>query len=163
MLRRADSQNFFYKHEALLQSTVSFFVPMLRMKKLPVDWPNENTLIGIFFEYKVNDLLNHWVHTQLSTANELVFQKLGIDFHKSGIIQAIKKNVVGHLVVAHRNLHSDHANEYLLSLEKGNSVDVDKLIPKREEICEPYLAAKKAVKKTLFTKSCIWIHFAFTN
>ena len=84
-----------YKHEVRLQSTVAFVAPMLRMKRLPVDWPNANTLPGIFLEYKVNNLSNHWVHTQLSTTNEMVFEKLGIVPFKPGIIQSIKKNVAG--------------------------------------------------------------------
>ena len=136
-----------YKHEVRLQSTVAFVAPMLRMKRLPVDWPNANTLPGIFLEYKVNELSNHWVHTQLSTPNELVFQKLGIDFLKPGIIQAIKKNIVGHLVVALCNLHSDHANGYVLSLEKNNATIIDKLISRREEMNAPKMAIKQAVKK----------------
>jgi len=136
-----------YQHEVRLQSTLAFVAPMLRMKKLPFDWPNTNTLAGIFLEFKVNELSNHWVHTQLSTPNELVFEKLGIDPLKPGIIQFIKKNVAGHLIVALCNLHSDHANGYLLSLEKGDAVNVNKLISKREKISEPYLAVKLAVKK----------------
>ena len=85
--------------------------------------------------------------TVLARANELVFEKLGIDPLKSGIVQTIKKKVAGHLVIALCNLHSDHSNGYLLTLEKSDALNVDKLISKREEIIKPYLAVKQVVTK----------------
>ena len=136
-----------YQHEVRLLSTVNFIAPILRMESVPIDWPNANTLPSLFLEFKVEGLSNHWVHTQLSTPNEMAFEKLGIHPSRHGLRQAIKKRMAKHLVIAHCNMHSDHANGYLLSLKKGNLDGVDKFLSRREEINEPYRAIKQAKRK----------------
>lgn len=106
-----------FDKKVTLKSRAGFVAPMLRLKKASIDWPNVNTQPGIFLEFKVDNLSNHWVHTQLSTPNEMVLQKLGIDFGDGGLLQSFKRFLAGHIVVAFCNMHSDHAEDYELSLK----------------------------------------------
>ena len=136
-----------YDKETRLKSTVGFVAPMLRVKRMISAWPKANTQPGIFLEFKVNNLSNHWVHTQLSTSNELVYKKLGIKPNSGGVLQAVKKRLSEHLLIAHCNLHSDHSNGYFIKLVKTDKSGVDKLIYRREDINAPYIAIKYALKR----------------
>ena len=136
-----------YEQKVLLKSTVGFVAPMLRIKRSPINWPNTNTQPGIFLEYKVPNFSNHWVHTQLSTPNEMVLKKLNISPTANGFIQNVKKYLAGHLMVALCNIHSDHSNGYELELKKSLVDDNDKLVSNRQKINEPYQAIKKASRQ----------------
>ena len=135
-----------YDVEVKLLSTVAFVAPMLRFKKMPVDWPGSNTMPGIFLEYKINDSSGKWVHAQISTPNELVFEKLNISATPKGMFAKIKKSMMGHFVIALCNLHSDYSNNYILSLKKGES-GADYLISKKEESTASHQAIKIASKR----------------
>ena len=134
-----------YHHTVQLKSTVGFVAPMLRLKSMPCEWPHINSQPGIFLEYKVNDLSNHWVHTQISTPNEMVLEKLAISPFKQGIIPCLKKKISQHLVIAHCNMHSNHAGGYMLSLEKINNINT--LVSNRAESSDAYSAVKQAAWK----------------
>lgn len=121
-----------YNKNVRLHSTVTFVAPVIRLKKMKVDWPNSNTQPGIFLEYKNNIQSNHWVHTQLSTPNELVLERLGVSMGKKGIVQWTKKKLIKHLMIAHGNIHSDDADGYILNLRKIDDSDTDILYSKRE-------------------------------
>ena len=71
------SKNMFDEKLKLL-TTVGFAVPLVSVKRMPLEWPSVNTQPGVFLEYKVDGLSDHWVHTQLSTPNELVLNMLGV-------------------------------------------------------------------------------------
>ena len=133
-----------YKTKTLLKSTVGFVAPMLRIKRSPIDWPNANTQPGLFLEYKVADLSNHWVHTQLSTPNELVFEKLKIDPNVNGFLQRVKKCLAEHLIIALCNMHSNHGNGYEIELVKSTSGGSDKLISNRQQLVKTRRAINKA-------------------
>ena len=109
-----------FGQSTVLHSTVGFIAPMLRFKRAPLAWPNSNTLPGIFLEYKVKSLSNHWVHCQVSTPNELVLQRLNLDAGETGITAKFKTILAEHLILAVGNLHSVHGNGYKLWLEKGS-------------------------------------------
>lgn len=132
-----------YNKDVRLLSTVTFIAPVFRFKKIKIDWPKVNTQPGIFLEYKNGMQSNQWVHTQLSTPNELILDKLRVDFNKKGIIQWAKKKLVEHLVVAHGNIHSDDAGGYILSLRKAKEGDI--LHSKREKKISANIAVNKSV------------------
>lgn len=136
-----------YETKVRLLSTVGFVAPMLKFKSIPLDWPSVNTQPGIFLEFKVRELSDHWVHTQLSTPNEMVFDMLGIDPMARGFVQTIKKKIAQHLVIANSNLHSDHANAYFLSVRRERANGIDMLISEREENINTNIAIKKAINK----------------
>ena len=87
---------------------------------------------GIFLEYKNSVQSDHWIHVQLSTSNELVLERLGIDMNGKGVIQGVKKQLARRLLMAHANIHSEDADGYILNLEKiDNGADI--LHSKREK------------------------------
>jgi choline dehydrogenase-like flavoprotein len=108
-----------YNQNVTLLSCSSLVAPMLRFRPLPGSWPNSNTQPGLFFEFKVEELSNHWVHTQLSTPNELIYEMLGIR-EIQGPFAWLKKKATEHLVIAHCNIHSNHSNGYDLKLDQNN-------------------------------------------
>jgi len=136
-----------YGTKTVLKSTVGFVAPMFRIKRSPVDWPNANTQPGLFLEYKVADLSNHWIHTQLSTPNEMIFEKLKIDPSAKGIVQGVKKYLTGHLIIALCNMHSNHGNGYEIELKKAINGGCDKLISNRQQLDKTRREIKKAVWK----------------
>jgi|APSaa5957512535_1039671.scaffolds.fasta_scaffold02521_10 hypothetical protein len=136
-----------YNKDVRLHSTVTFVAPAIRLKKMKIDWPNVNTQPGIFLEYKNNTQSNHWVHTQLSTPNELVLERLGIDMNKKGIMQWAKKKLIKHLIIAHGNIHSKDADGYILNLRKTDDSDTDILYSKREQKENTSRAIKQSVLK----------------
>lgn len=136
-----------YEKEVILKSTSGFIAPMWRLKRTALGWPDSNTLPGLFLEYKADELSEHWIHTQLSTPNELVLEMLGIGLSRGNIIQQVKGWAMEHMVIAHCNMHSDHGNGYILKLVNDGAGNPDKLVSRREQKTEPYLAVKKALKE----------------
>ena len=107
-----------YNQSIPLLSTLGFIVPMGRIKRAKLEWPNINTEPGIFMEYKVPQLSNHWVHSQLTPVNELALIKLKL-IRNGGLTKSlVKKRLFEHLVVATCNMHSDHGVECNLRLNK---------------------------------------------
>lgn len=105
-----------------LKTTFSLIIPMIRLKRMPLDWPKINTMPGIFLEFKNKLLSNHWIHTQISTPNELVLEKLNYSGFNINILPLfIKRFFLEHLVIAHCNLHSDHAPHYDITLKHDKS------------------------------------------
>lgn len=138
-----------YDQKVEIKTTVAFVAPMLRFRPLPLDWPDCNTLPGIFLAYKVDRLSDHWVHTQLSTPNELVLERLGIAFRSSGLMGYLKQRLARHLAIAVCNLHSDHANSYEIVLKRGQGNDADKIISTRRSAEGAIRAIKLASQKLL--------------
>lgn len=135
-----------YQQSATVKTTFGFIAPLFSFKKLPLDWPNNNTMPGIFLEYKDKKLSDSWIHTQLSTPNELVLKKLGIKLDGNNPIQKMKRKLAEHLVVAHGNMHSNGANHYQLSLNK-NAQNGAMLNATREDPTQAKLIVKSAVDK----------------
>lgn len=136
-----------YGHKSYIKKTAGFVVPMLSMRKMPLDWPTSNTMPGVFLEYKVDGLSDHWVHTQLSTANEMVLDKLKITLNGAGLMHAMKRKLIEHLAVAVCNLHSDHANTYEIVLMRGGGGEGDKIISTLHESRDVERAITKAIRK----------------
>lgn len=138
-----------YDHKVRLHTRGGFIVPMLRAKYAPVDWPDVNTQPGLFLEYKVPGLSDHWVHTQLSTPNELIFEKLNIHNTSHGLMKKLKRRLLGHVVIAFGNLHSNHAFGYELSLKQGSEGRQDILKYERESRIQSDRDIKQAIKHLL--------------
>ena len=113
-----------YDHDARLLSTGSFIIPLARRRRAPTSWPYANTQPGVFLEFKVDRLSPHWVHSQLSTPNELVLEMLDIKKQDIGRLGRLKKRLLEYIVLAHCNVHSDHANAYVLRLKKDGDGDI---------------------------------------
>lgn len=98
-----------------LKSRGGYVMPVFSFRRLPIKWPNCNTQPGIFLEFK-GGRIKHWVHVQISTANELLFQKLKIQPGVSGLKASLKKFMAEHVILLFVNLHSDYAGHYELWL-----------------------------------------------
>lgn len=104
-----------FNKKAVLKTRGGFVMPVFSFRKLPIDWPNCNTQPGIFLELK-GGRLKHWVHVQISTANELLYQKLKINAASTGLLSRIRKFLAEHIMLFFVNYHSDHAGHYELWL-----------------------------------------------
>lgn len=93
-----------------------FIIPMLSLRRMPLDWPDSNTQPGLFMELRGKGL-EHWVHVQISTENELLMQKLGIV--AGGLLGRFMRFIASHVAVLFVNYHSDHAGSYELWLERA--------------------------------------------
>lgn len=107
-----------FDRKVKLKTRGGYVMPVFSLKKLPIDWPNCNTQPGIFLEFK-GGLFKHWVHVQISTANELLFQKLRIQPGATGVVARIKNFILEHVMLMFVNLHSDYAGHYELWLTQA--------------------------------------------
>lgn len=104
-----------FEEKALLKSRGGFVIPALSLQKLPADWPNCNTEPGLFLEFRGKEL-DHWVHVQISTENELLLQKLGVQTAGQGPLGRLKRFIASHLFLIFVNYHSDHSGTYELRI-----------------------------------------------
>ena len=92
-----------------------FVIPAFSFRSIYSNWPKSNTLPGIFLELKGKSL-KHWVHIQVSVVNELLLQKLNVQFDAKDIITRIKKFISRHVLIIFVNYHSDHSGLYKIWL-----------------------------------------------
>jgi len=136
-----------YNMPVRLLSTVTFVAPVFRLKKMKVDWPKTNTQPGIFLELKDDNFSKNWVHVQVSTPNEIVLDKLGVDFNKKSIMQWLKKKLLAHLLIVHGSIHSNNSPGYKIILRKTDDDGIDELYSKREQKKDTYGNIKRALFK----------------
>ena len=111
-----------FDHEVHLKTRGGFVMPVFSLKKLPIDWPDCNTQPGLFLELKGKNL-EHWVHVQVSSENELLLQKLGVQENAKGFFACIKRFVVSHTLLIFVNYHSDHSGHYKLWVTPSSGDD----------------------------------------
>lgn len=109
-----------YNKDVPVLTTASFLAPVLQLKRSRFEWPHVNTQPAVFLEFKVPHLSNHWIHTQISTTNELLFQKLGLFEAKDSFFHRCKKRLMEHVFIAMCNLHSDHGVGHKIRLDNNN-------------------------------------------
>jgi choline dehydrogenase-like flavoprotein len=103
-----ESKNYF-ENKVTLKATSSFVVPIFKFKRTKIQWPEANTMPSVFIEIKNKKLGDHWMHCQISSPNELVLNKMMINFKNLGSYYSrIKKYFLGHFIVAHCNIHSNY-------------------------------------------------------
>jgi hypothetical protein len=143
--------------------TGGFVRPYFSLNKLGLDWPNQNTQANIFMEIRDPSVSNYWIHSQISTANEIVI--LGLGFMKRGFMQKfiapLRDFFLQRLVVVMTNMHSNDGPHYEISaVAVGNSQNFLGSL----EIPKPYLRAERRVerliKKKLLRSGLLSIPFA---
>ena len=134
-----------YQYSLPVLSTIGFIAPIWRFDKSIQDWPKANTQPAVFLEYKVPNLSDHWVHAQLSTANELVLQKLGLLNRGNNFISKWRRKLSEHLFFANCNMHSNHGVGHSIKLNSDN-----RLISEYGNIDKATFAVKLA-KRRLFS------------
>jgi len=100
-----------------------YVVPVFSFKKLKIDWPNVNTQPSLFIEFR-GDGLKHWVHTQVSSDNELLLKMLGLRNSSKGFIFKMKEYIAKHTYVLLVNYHSEHSGTYELKLKKDDKHNI---------------------------------------
>src|SRR4029077_20896792 len=68
-----------FEHTLVLKDSQKFILPLLRLRRVPMRWPNVVTLAGAFLDFKVPGLSEHWAHAQISGVNDYVLRRLRID------------------------------------------------------------------------------------
>jgi choline dehydrogenase-like flavoprotein len=93
-----------------------FILPLMRWRASPLDWPRALTLPGVFVDFKVRDLSEHWIHAQVSAMNGYLLERLCCGPDSAGWRQALLRPLVERLLVAWCGLHSDHSSTIDVSL-----------------------------------------------
>ena len=129
-------------------------MPVLSLRKLPIDWPDCNTQPGLFIEIKAKGL-EHWVHVQVSTENELLMEKLGIRAGAQGFVAKIKRFIASHVLLIFVNYHSDHAGHYKLWLSRATDAEEMKTLHTSHRIAAPQFG--------VLWKSCVNLFGVFVK
>lgn len=109
-----------YNHPVAMKTTQGFVVPMVNLRSAPFEWPNANTLSGVFFDFKVPPISDNWIHSQISPANELILAKLG--YHANNkLFDNVRKLALRRLLIGICNFHSDVTGSYLLRLKPATA------------------------------------------
>ena len=115
------------KEKIFLQKTGGFVRPYFSMKKNGFDWPDQNTQSNIFLEIRNPRISKYWIHSQISTPNEIVVQGLGFlnTNFLTFILTPLRKILLSHLVIVMTNLHSNDGPFYKLDLsDVANALDL---------------------------------------
>ena len=103
--------------------TGGFVRPYFSIRKLGLDWPNQNTQANIFMEIKNKKVSKYWIHSQVSTPNEIVI--LGLGFLKKSLFQKLlspfRNFILSHLVLVMTNIHSEDGPFYAVKLEEQDT------------------------------------------
>jgi choline dehydrogenase-like flavoprotein len=100
-----------------LKDSQKFVLPFLRFGSTPVEWPAINSLAGLFIETKLPSLSDHWIHLQISTVNDYVLRRFGLDpLGRPGALRLALRPVLTRVMAAWCSLHSDHSSELDLTV-----------------------------------------------
>jgi choline dehydrogenase-like flavoprotein len=105
-----------FNRSVSMKSTQGYVLPMLRLRAAPISWPNTNTLAAAFLEFKIPGVSDHWVHTQINPANELVMARLDFQPGRGRWRDRMLKPAFKRMLVALCSFHSDHAGAHMLTL-----------------------------------------------
>jgi len=118
-----------YDKELEVKTRGGFVIPVFSLKSLAIDWPQVNTQPSLFLEYR-GDGLEHWVHVQVASDNELLLKMLGLRKFKNSFISKIKMWVANHTYLLLVNYHSDHSGVYKLKLKKDGILETKQISSK---------------------------------
>ena len=135
----------------IFQKTGGFVRPYFSLRKIGFDWPNQNTQANIFLEIKKKELSKYWIHSQVSTPNEIV--TLGLGYLSSKFVMKIlspfRNFFLKRLVVVMTNLHSLNGPYYdLRARNDGDFIAFDGEL----KIPAEYLAAEKRIESQIKKK-----------
>ncbi len=134
-----------------LLRTAGAILPLASLRRIPSDWPETNTQSNVFLEIMDPAVSPHWVHTQISPANELILRKLQLHGHGRDAPRArLRWAGLERLAYALVNLHSDHGSRYVMTLEDpthGGAARTEIVYP--EDHRRHVLRATSAVRRIL--------------
>ncbi|MBF0561137.1 MAG: NAD(P)-binding protein [Alphaproteobacteria bacterium] len=96
-----------------------FIVPLVRWQSSPIEWPDVNTLPSLFLEARLPSISPHWVHMQVSTMNNFVLGRFGLQ-EPGGTRWQWLRFGLERLMIAWCGLHSSLSNGFVASLRKAD-------------------------------------------
>jgi hypothetical protein len=127
------------------QKTGGFVRPYFSLRKIGFDWPLQNTQSNIFMEIMDFKLSKFWIHSQVSTPNEIVVLGLGhlSSMRLARLLSLLRKFLLARLVIVMTNLHSSEGPIYELKTKsEGNQIQFHGDL----KISQSYLKMEKAVE-----------------
>jgi len=127
------------------QKTGGFVRPYFSLRRIGFDWPQQNTQANIFLEINNRELSKYWIHSQVSTPNEIVILGLGYLSSKKlmKLLSPLRNFFLSHLVIVMTNLHSSDGPFYDLKTK----IDGESLVFDGElKIPKAYLSAERKIE-----------------
>ena len=139
------------REDIRFQKTGGFVRPYFSLRKIGLDWPQQNTQANIFMEIRDINLSKFWIHSQVSTPNEIVI--LGLGFLSSRklirLLSPLRNFFLRHLIVIMTNLHSTAGPFYdLKTVTMGDAIKFDGVL----RISKTYLKFEKRVESKIKRK-----------
>ena len=107
-----------FDHPVELKESQKFVLPMLRLANAPGALEESiNTLAAVFYETKLPDISNHWIHVQMTPMSDLMLRQLrlqtGQPLHALRPLLAplLRRAMFGWVA-----MHSDHSSRVVLTL-----------------------------------------------
>jgi ferredoxin len=136
-----------FDQPVIMKDSQKFAIPLLRMQRTPLAWPNAPSLASLFIDFKVSDISNHWIHAQISGVNDFVFRRLKIPPWKTGFLRSIAAPFYERLLIAWCGLHSDHSSVVELRLADRTRYGLPILELRAKENPEAAVVARKAARR----------------
>jgi len=99
-----------------LKDSQKFALPFFRRRRIPLSWPNTNTLAALFIELQLAGLSQHWIHIQVSAVNDYVLGRAGLLEPGRHWRRTAANILLERLMIGWCSLHSDHSSRLLLTL-----------------------------------------------
>jgi choline dehydrogenase-like flavoprotein len=111
-----------YDQTVVLKESQKFVLPLVRFRgaDTAVDHPSV-TVASVFFETKVPQLSEHWLHAQIVPFNQLVLDGAPIPGKSNPFGRALWSPVFRRLMAAWCSMHSDHSSRVELTLRQDGS------------------------------------------
>jgi choline dehydrogenase-like flavoprotein len=134
------------------QKTGGFVRPYFSFRKIGFDWPKQNTQANIFMEIKDVNLSKFWIHSQVSSPNDIVVLGLGY-LNSQRVLRPLtplKRLFLNHLVIVMTNLHSSEGPFYDLKAKPvGDNLEFNGVLEIPESYRKFENRVEKKIKKTL--------------
>jgi len=103
---------------AMLRDSQKLLLPTLLVARLGrVAWEQAISLSSIFVELKLPNLSPHWFHAQISSVNNLLLQRFGVDpFTPTPLLKRPFRALLNHVLIVWAGLHSDHSSAIALTI-----------------------------------------------
>jgi len=100
--------------------SLKFVLPIVRLARSSLEWPNVNALPSLFLEGLIPTLGKNWFHMQISTVNDLVLRRLRIT-DSTGLKWRLLAPAAERLMFGWCGLHSDLSHGFVGTLSHGNA------------------------------------------
>jgi choline dehydrogenase-like flavoprotein len=118
-----------------LKESQKFVLPMLRAADAPGALDESiNTLAAAFYETKLPDISDHWIHVQMTPISDLMLRQLGLQSgQRLHALRSLLAPVLRRAMFCWVAMHSDHSSRVVLTLRKEsrnglNILDLDVIV-----------------------------------